>query len=378
MTAPTVVWHLADLYSGDLITPLPIAASDKTRRTLAEDIQVQHTLKAFDRNCPTNWGEIVTPGRTMLVQTNDGDVVQGWPVIDRRRGDADGNIPLECHTLEHCMSRENVPDIDGDWDSALLVAELADALIARFNFIIDATPSGATLVDQNYSSYTDQDVLSACTDLMGQAGGPEWRILVRWRPDRSGFEKVLQVAARIGEERPDTVFRLDENGRGNVGTYDIADSFARGQGATMLIGADDGTGPSGRTMSAPVFATDEIAEGYPIWEERKIFTNLGDADDLLTQITGLTEGLLPARARGSINGTLTVNDGDSPQAGRDYFEGDTVFVDIAPQGQICSDGTFRYSDPDGWQAKVRVRGFDVDPVTGLANPTLWENPDDAG
>jgi hypothetical protein len=370
-----VTWYVCDLLTGQFLEELPLDAGGGITRRIAFATSQTLNLPTADENCPSDWVDKLVPGKSMCVLTLDHEPVQGWAVEEFKFGAT--VVPVTCSTLETMAARTNVPTYPAEddfttdlsnTDLSEVAAQIAAPLVDRFGVIIEWTPCGTTNPDLTpYDSTVDQSILAALTDLNAATNGPEWRLIVRWVDPtvRREFEKVLQIGPRIGEDRPDAIFDLDSGGRGNIESYERTVSFAAGKGATMVIGTSDGSGAS-RPMTEPL-VSDRVAQGWPVWEERVNFSGLdaSDIDDPDAALLSRAKATLAQRERGGVVWVLTVDE-NAPIPGRDYNEGDTVHLAVAPQGN---------ADPVGGTMATRVAGWTVDPATGRSNPVLWETDD---
>lgn len=358
-----LIWYVCDLVTGQILDELPLAGADKVRRRIALVDSATFTLPVHDPKCPADWTTNLVPGKTMLVLTVNGQPVNAWAIIDYSTGS--DTVPINVSTLEECLSRTNVPDYDPPLDADLsdVAVALAQPLVTGFGFVTAATASGKVYNGNGYNADEDRSILAALNeDIMGADGGPEWRIIVRWtNDDHGGFTKILQVAPRVGQDRPDARFDLDAAGRGSIESYTRTVSYAAGKGATQLTGTSDGSGSS-RPMTDPQTST-LIAAGWPMWQERKNFTGLDDATDLDTELLNRTKATLKAHERGTTTWAVTGH----LLPGVDYNEGDTVYIDVAPQGRV---------DPIGGTATTRVLGWELDPAFEVSTPILWDSEED--
>lgn len=361
---PVVAWYLADILTGDMLAELPLDPGGTIKKLIAKVEQNQFTLPVLDDRTPEDWADLLVAGKTMIVLTLDTVPTQAWIVIDHQAGDV--TVPITANTLEECLQRTNVPDLDATLDDALALALLLEPVGTNFGFNVTVEPCGKTS-DHLYTALEDRKTLDAAVELMAAEGGPEWRIVIDWTdPTRLSFTKTVEIKKQIGVDRSDAVFDLDENAKGCVDSYRRLTSYAEGFGATSLIGTSEGSGSS-RPMTEPKEST-LLGEGWPRWEERVNFTGLdgdsvGDED---TELNNRTAAMVPKRERGKTTWFVTGNQ-FAPRVGTAYGEGDSVHLLIAPQGKL---------DPLGGTATVRVQGWELDPVSGMGTPQLWDDGDD--
>lgn len=364
MTFPVQVFYLCDLLTGELLTELPLEATE-VKRIIAREDQQTFTLTPADTACPDDWAQMLAPGHTMLVLTLDDVPTQAWAVIEAPVGKP--TVDISAYSLEHTMARTNVPDYDATADESDAAVVLLAPMVDRFGFVLEHEPCGK-VSDLTYSNGEDLDLLAVMNGLMAGKGGPEWRIVLRWNASKTGFTKVIEIRPRVGSVRPDVVFDLDAQGRGNISEYLRRTSYAAGKGATMLIGTSEGSGDA-RPMTDPQFST-LIGAGWAVWEERVNFTGLDadSVDDEDAELLSRTLETLIIREAGTKTWEITVSD-NAPQPGRDYSEGDTVRIEIAPQGK---------QDPVGGVVDVRMLGWTLNLTDGEATPIMWEDPTEDG
>ncbi len=360
---PSLTWYVADIVTGLILTELPLTGPEEITSVVAREDTVTFNLPTADTRCPDDWAELVVPGKSMIVLTVDDRPAQAWVINDVLLGETVVGIPAT--TLEECLHRTNVPDLETTLDTALAAATLCAALGPRFGIIIEATPTGHE-VDVIYSALEDRNLLDTINDLRTSEFGAEWRLVVRWQDEtvKQSFSKVLEFAPKIGDIKPDVVFDLDSDGGGNVEKYNRSlSNFTQGRGATMLVGVTDGAGTA-RVMTDPIYS-DLVAGGWPVWEERVPFSGLASASvqDEDTYLLARTTAQLAQRERGSRPCSVVGSPG-APMPGRDYDHGDTVFVEIAPQGT---------RDPFGVTGAWRVLGWKLNTRTGQPSPVFVED-----
>lgn len=366
-----VAYLLCDLLTGRVLAEVPLGGADTVQKLIARVETQGFTLPVADPRCPTDWAQLLTPGKAMIVLTLDRALTLGWAVDDVEFGSHE--VAVSVSTLETCLARTNVPDLDpyeyGDLDMSAEAAALVAEMTPRFGFTIDWEPSGKpSTTEMPYENRLDMNVLDAINAL-NAAGGPEWRITLAYTDEtRRVVSKGIDIRPRIGTDRPDAVFDLDAGGRGVIDTYRRRVSYATGKGATMLIGTSDGTGSGERPMTGPVVSSLAFA-GWPIWEERRNFTGLGQGDvDEDTELMARTAETARQREHGTVTWTIT-GSAVAPKPGRDYEEGDTVHVNIAPQGKV---------DPIGGTTALRTRGWSLDLASGRSTIIAWDDGDTDG
>ena len=363
MPIPSLTWYVADIVTGLILGELPISGPTEITSVVAREDTTTFQLPTADDRCPDDWAEIVVPGRCMIVLTIDDHPAQAWVIDDVLLGESVVSIPAT--TLEACLHRTNVPDLEDTLDTAAAAAVLCAALGPRFGITIEWTATGHE-VDVTYSALEDRNLLDTVNDLRTGEHGAEWRIGVRWEDEtiKQTFSKVLEFAPKIGATKPDVVFDLDTTGAGNIEKYTRSMSnFTQGRGATMLIGVTDGAGTT-RTMTDPIYS-DLVDGGWPVWEERVPFSGLATASvqDEDTYLLARTTAQLAQRERGARPCSVEGSPG-APMPGRDYDHGDTVTISIAPQGK---------RDPYGITGSWRVLGWKLNTSTGQPSPVFVED-----
>jgi hypothetical protein len=246
---PVVVWYLADLVTGLILTELPLDPGGTIKKLIGKVEQNTFSLPVLDDKTPGDWADLLVDGRSMIVLTLDDNPTQGWVVIGHDVGDV--TVPITGSTLEECLQRTNVPDVDATLDDAYALALLVAPVSDNFGFDIAVAPCGK-VSDHLYQAVEDRKVLDAAVELQAADGGPEWRIFIDWADaTRRAFTKTIEIETRIGHDRPDAIFDLDADGRGVVEAYKRSTSYAEGKGATSLIGTSEGSGSS-RPMTDPM------------------------------------------------------------------------------------------------------------------------------
>lgn len=364
MTVLDLRWLVCDIMTGQVLAELPLSGGDEVETVIAREDSQTFSLAPADDACPSDWTSQLVAGKTMIVALIDDELAQAWVVNEYTAGAS--TVPIPCATLETCLNRTNVPDLDGYFDDADGAAALCAGLVGRFGFTIEATPTGHQS-DFDYSSLEDRNLLDVMHERMQGESPIEWRIALRWADAaHTRIEKVLQIAGTIGIDRPDAVFELDEAGAGNIESYGRNRSYIRGKGATMMIGTSEGTGDA-RPLTDPVYSP-LVDAGWPVWEERSNFTGLDigtveEEDALLLQ---RTQARLAAKQGGTVTWTL-VGSENAPRPGVDYDHGDTVHIQVAPQGKL---------DPEGGTGAMRVLGWRLNTRSGRTTLIAWDDTDE--
>lgn len=183
---------------------------------------------------------------------------------------------------------------------------------------------------------------------------------------RQYLVKIIEIAQRIGIDRPDVVFELDADGVGNIASYSRNIDYTSDRGATFVWAGAEGAGES-RPLSQKYTSDLVTSEGWPTWEARPQITGL-DKPTILNPDAALerrARAELARRERGARVWALE-GDADSPRPVHDFAAGDIVYVDIAPQGK---------RDPEGGVFAARVIAWTWDLNTGAVTPEVWEAPD---
>lgn len=365
MTALELRWLVCDLLTGQVLTELPLTGGELLETVVAREDTTTFSLAPADDSCPDDWPQQLSPGKTMIVALIDGQLAQAWATIEYSAGAA--TVPIVCKTLEHCMARTNVPEMLATLDNAAGAAQLCADLIDRFGFTIEHTPTGNT-ADFDYSNLEDRNLYDAMRELLVGETPIEWRIVIRWADplEQTQVEKVLQIADRIGMDRPDAVFELDDTGTGTIESYSRNRSYDAGKGATMMIGVSEGTGAT-RPMTDPIYSV-LVDRGWPVWEERANFTGLatGTVADEDALLRSRTMARLEAKQAGTVTWTVVASE-NAPRPGVDYDHGDTVHIQVAPQGK---------QDPEGGVAAMRVLGWQLNTRSGQTALIAQEDQED--
>lgn len=354
-----LTWLACDLKSGLILGELPLDA-DKVRKMIAREETATWQLPVHDLSCPDDWHDITTPGRRMLVLCLDDVPVQGWPITSRNIGSS--GVTLGGVTLEHVFARTNVIDMEGEADEVAIIWFVIITALSRFGFDFEYTETGV-MGYADYSAAEDQSCLAILNDRAALANAPEWRIALS--RDGNRIAKTFEIRPRIGQDRPDAVFELDDRGTGNIASYNRFEDYGPNAGATHVIGVSDGSGAY-RPMTHP-HISDLVGDGWPEWESRVSFPNVvaDSVDDEDAELERLASNTLKQRERGTTTWSI-VGDENAPRPGRDFGEGDTVYVDIAPRGK---------EDPTGGSTAMRVLGWDLDPRSGRVTLIAWEDPE---
>jgi len=359
-------WYVCDLLTGVILTELPLSGVDRIVQVIAREDSQTFNLATADPSCPDNWADLLVPGKSMIVLTVDGEPAVAWHVEDKVVGTPQVSIPAV--TLETCLHRTNVPDLEDTMDDAEGCVVLCAPLVVRFGFIIEHTATG-NVSDFSYSNAEDRNLLDVMHERMQSENPLEWRIQIRWADPatKQAFTKVLEIRPRIGIDRPDAVFDLNADGRGNIESYTRGQSYAPGKDATMMIGTSEGSGSS-RPVTDPIYS-DLVAAGWPTWEEWSNFTGLdtGSVEQEDDALKTRTTARLEAKKYGTTAWTIVAGD-SAPRPGVDYFEGDTIHIDVAPQGK---------QDPTGGTAALRILGWELDPLSRQSTPIIWDGGDES-
>lgn len=369
----TTTFLVCDLRSGLVLDELPVAADELTCTVAREESQA-FTLDVHDPACPDDWAGLVVPGKAMIVAlTEAGEPMVAWAVLTADVGAP--QVPVNCATLEHCLSRVNVVAAHGDplevydVDEGELMGLLAARMADTHGFVIDAQPTGRR-VDAFHTGEEDLSVFTALSDRMAADGGPEWRIRVRWADeDHQHIEKVIEAGPRIGVDRPDAVFERDVDGGGNIESYTRSIDYTSERGATLVVGTSEGAGET-RPMSSTYRSslTTQTYQPWPVWEARPAFSGLDapEIDDPDAELERLAKATLQRRVTGTRVWTL-VGTADAPRPGFDFDGGDTVHVRVTPQGK---------RDPDGGSFAGRVVGWTWNTRSQAVTPILWEDDEE--
>lgn len=217
------------------------------------------------------------------------------------------------------------------------------------------------------NSYYDGDTPDTTTETFAWTGTPHASTSTRSTRSfsRQYLVKTIEIAQRIGLDRPDVVFELDADGVGNIASYSRNTDYTSDRGATLVWAGAEGAGES-RPLSQK-YTSALVNEGWPIWEARPQITGL-DKPTILNPDAALerrARAELGRRERGARVWALE-GDADSPRPVHDFGAGDIVYVNIAPQGK---------RDPEGGVFAARVVAWSWNLDTGAVTPEVWQSPD---
>lgn len=365
MTVLDLRWLVCDIMTGQVLSELPLSGVDEIETVVAREDSQTFTLAPADDACPADWTSQVVGGKTMIVALIDDQLAQAWIVNGLTAGGS--TVPISCSTLETCLNRTNVPDLDGYFDDVTGAATLCAELTTRFGFTIESTPAGHDS-DFDYSNLEDRNLLDVMHERMQGESPIEWRIALRWADAaHTQIQKVLEIAKSIGIDRPDAVFELDATGAGNIESYGRNRSYIRGKGATMMIGTSEGTGDA-RPVTDPIYSP-LVDAGWPVWEERSNFTGLdiGTVEEEDALLRARTIARLAAKQGGTVTWSI-VGSENAPRPGVDYDHGDTVHIAIDPQGK---------QDPEGGTGSMRVLGWRLNTRSGQTTLIAWDEDEEA-
>ena len=200
------------MLSGTVLDELPLSVGELADTIAREETQT-FTLNVHDERCPDDWATLLVPGKSMLVALDrDGSPVIGWAITGINL--AGPTVEISCATLEHCLARTNVATVEAyNVDEGELARQLAAKMATTHGFTVTATNTGKLRDAAYYDGNEDRSILDALTELMTGEGGPEWHIALRWTDTtRQTLDKLIEIAPRIGVDRPDAVFELDAAG----------------------------------------------------------------------------------------------------------------------------------------------------------------------
>ncbi|MCZ4497883.1 MAG: hypothetical protein JWQ74_436 [Marmoricola sp.] len=371
MAGLEVRYHLCDLVSGDvLLRNLPLSTSEPIRDTVGQVDSATFTLNTAHDNCPANWTELIAAGPRMIVPTVDGDVLGNAYWLDVRTRGTTATPTLNGKSLESLLDRAFVPDLDDNYDDAVIVALLLGSLVTNAGFQPIGVAASGTTHDYLYQRVEDRKVSNTVGEIRENTQNVEWRTFIRWRDnDLTGVKKYAEVGPShsLGNLRPDAIMRLDldddGNPVGNIADYLATDSYQDGDGATRLVGTDEGTGEN--RLMTPNVDSALIARGWPIIEDRHVFKGLVDPTD--DQLLALTQALRATREDGTTRWKLTGNE-NGPRPGRDFVSGDTVPFFIRPRPP---------QDPLGGYGYQRVLGWELDSASKRISLIAWEDDPNA-
>lgn len=376
MTAPSVPqavyrYWACDLLTGNKIAQLPLKPNGALPDRISD---VSTTVFSCDAAAVLPDGGdfygVTTPGRTLVVveREYEGDSVSDilWAgIVTARNGGSKPEATLNCATVAVYLGRRDVGTHTyisgpGDTDNQIIADLLADAAPEGVPFILDtACPTVRSI---RYLEPEHKKVLQCLKDLSDMEGGPEWRVITRWKTtDRLAVEHVLLARPRLGWAG-DPNIRFDYPGC--INEYDAPDDYTEGHGANHIRAVDQAG-----AASAPARDVQGLAQGWPRWEEN--IETSGDLD--IAGLNGVAVEGLTKKARGQSSTDIVVSLTYGPQYGRDWTLGDNARFFVAAPEPGEDPPSPRH--PNGHSEVIRIIGVALDVNGDTLTPVLW-NPYD--
>lgn len=351
-----LLWYGCDLATGGIIEDLPsLRPTSPLSRRLGAHVSLNFELDLG--GAPSGWEAATDQGRTLLVAVD--------PVIDQpiwagqvltRDGGSSQTVSLGVATLEAYLERRytgNQDHVQQD-QATIATALMAAPLTQGPPFVMDAPPTGI-LMDLSINDGDDRTVLSALQELMGMEGGPEWTVDVEWASAaHTGFVLPVRVRPAIGIQTPTPEGTFDYPG--SITSYNLAESYETGKGATAVQARGEGEGDS-RLSSASLVATELESIGWPRYVHR--FTpaiGITDPD----QLDAHAAKALALMRTGAQVWTCEAVASQAPRLGRDWSLGDSV--------RLCVDASPRH--PTGADVVARAWSWELDTKSDRITPVL--------
>ena len=371
---PTAVYRYwaCDLRSGNKVAQLPLKPNGALPDRISD---VGTTVFTCDQAAVLRDGGdfigVTTPGRTLIAveREYEGDSTSDilWAgIVTARRAGSGSEASLNAATIPAYFGRRFAGTHTyiagpGDTDDQIIADLLADAATEGIPFILDTACPTVRAV--RYLEPEHKSILTCLKDLSDMEGGPEWRVITRWKTSaRLAVEHVFLARPRLG-------FAGDPNIRfdfpGAVNEYDVDDDYTEGHGANHILGVD-----SNGAESTP--ARDEqgiTAQGWPRWEDN--IQTSGDLD--AAGLAGVAKEALTKRARGQSTANIVVSLTYGPQYGRDWAMGDNALFFVAAPAPGEDPPSPRH--PEGHSEVIRTIGVALDINNDTLTPVLW-NPYD--
>jgi hypothetical protein len=358
MAAVELTWFGCDLRSGGIAEELRSLrpAQALTRRL---GTQTSAELELALAGAPIGWEAATDPGRTMLVAC---DTLTGQPIwagacLPRSGGSAT-TVRISAATLECYLDRRYPGDYTATaTDQVGIMAALATpALTSGPPLVLDTTASGTT-IDYAVADADDRSIADCLQEISGLDGGPEWTIDPVWADAaQTRIQLVLRIKLAVGtqSDTPDAVFDMP----GCISSYELAESYERGRGATSVTARGD-RADGVRATSAAHTADALLAAGWPLWEYRwtpaQGITDTGLLERHATEAIGLM-------GPGSRSWTVQAVASRAPRVGSAWGLGDSVRLSVTASPR----------HPAGIEVVARAYGWDLDPGADRVSPILLE------
>ena len=353
----TLAWYGCDMRTGYIVEDLPsLKPTGALTRKLGVSTTTQFEL-SLD-GAPREWESATAPGRTLLVAVDTATDTPLWAgAVLPRDGGTGNTLQLGAATLEAYLdARYPGTQTLIATDQASVIAALATpALTGGPPFVIDSVATGTTI---NYLSADgdDKTCLSCMSEVMGLEGGPEWTIDVTWNAGHNGFQFPLRIRQQIGVQYtpPEAVFDFP----GCVSSYNLAESYEQGKGATRVIARGEGEGES-RLTSQVQEATDLTSHGWPVWEYRYTPASGVTDPDQLDAHAIKSLGLM---ATGGQVWTMEAIASRAPRLGTDWGLGDMVHLAVQSSRR----------HPSGADVVARCWSWELEAASDKVRPIIVE------
>lgn len=357
-TPVELAWYGCDLRTGYIAEELrALTPTQPLQRRLGASTSSTATLAL--PGAPRTWEAATDPGRTLLVavDTLTGSIVWSGATL-RRDGGSATTVDLTAATPESYLDRRYPGTYSASrTDLALIMQQLAQPLLSQGPAItLDVTPCG-TLGSYSVADTDDKTVLSALQEIAAMDGAPEWTIDTVWaNAQQSAVQLVLRIKPAIGVQSPapEAVFDLP----GCITNYTLQESYEKDKGATSVVarGAQTATG---RATSTTHLATDQLTNGWCLWETRfQPAASITDTASLEQHATAA----LALMATGTRAWTVSAAASASPRLGRDWALGDSVHLAIATSPR----------HPNGIDVVGRAYAWSLDPAADTVQPITLE------
>lgn len=359
MTAFELAWFGLDFKSGGIAEELRSLspAQALTRRLGA---QTQAELELALAGAPAAWEAATDPGRTMIlaVDTATGLPVWAGQTLPRAGGSA-ATARISTATLEGYLDVRYPGDysVTGTDQVSIMAGLVAPALTGGPPLVLDTTASGVSM-DYSVADADDRSILDCLQEISGMDGGPEWTIDPVWADAaQTRIQLVLRIRSAIGvqSDAPDAVFDMP----GCVSTYELAESYEKGRGATSIIARGD-RADGARVTSSTHVATDLLAAGWPLREYR--WTPAQGITDPALLERHATEALA-LMSTGSRSWTVQAVASRAPRVGAAWGLGDSVRLSVATSPR----------HPAGVEVVARAYGWSLEPGADRISPILLED-----
>ncbi|MFG2826121.1 hypothetical protein ACGFWI_01340 [Streptomyces sp. NPDC048434] len=359
LSLPIVLdWYGCDLRTGIVIEELrSFSPGGALSRRLGTHTTLSGTLGLL--GTPVDWEPATDQGRSMLVAVDRATDTPLWAGLTlTRAGGSAQTVDLQLATPEAYLDRRYTGTINlvRQDQATVCAAVLGPAMTDGPPFQLDA-PATGVLMDYSVLDGDDRTALSALQELMGMESGPEWTVDVQWNPSHDGFVLPIRIRPTVGVQStsPEAVFDFP----GCVTSYNLAESYEAGKGATIAQARGEGEG-DGRLSSSAYVADSLIAGGWPRWVYR--FTPAAGQNDP-TQLNAHASRALALMQTGARVWSVEAAASVAPRLGRDWGLGDTVriAVETSPRHR------------DGADVVARAWSWELEPGSNAIRPILVED-----